>query len=254
MDGTPPTLLFAGARLSGTRPARIRLRSRGARILLADDPDDGLRRAVVDLPDLVALEENEGGGWPADWVERLQYLRPDVDVVVVQSGAPARLSATGRSSPPVSPARLVDLVEARYPGRLLPPAPRAASRIVCVDDDPRWLSALRRMLVPRGYDVALFDNAPAALESVQRATPRAAVVDLMMPGMDGLDLTERIGERVPVVLLTALDTDEACHEGHRRGARYFLAKTSDPARLVDVVDLLAADLDESERSLIRSRL
>lgn len=263
MGMTPPTLLFAGARLSGTRPARIRLRRQGARVLLAGGPEEGLRRALEDAPDLVVFEEDDDGRWPPDWLERLRALRPDVDLVVLESRGSAGARGLGLgvlySGPqPISTGTLVGIVDARFPGRLLRPTPLPAVRIVCVDDDPRWLATLERTLVRRGYDVALFDNAPAALEALKRSATGAALVDIMMPGMDGLELTEKItletGGHVPVVLLTALDSDEAWHEGHRRGARFFVTKTSEPGRLVDVVDLLAADLDEPERQLLQAQL
>lgn len=260
---TPPTLLFAGGSLTSTRPARIRLRRRGARILLADTPEEALRRAVENRPEVVVFDEDGRGDWPGDWLERLRAQRPDVDLVILESPGSAGPRSVGlgvlfSGAKPVSTSMLVDILSVRFRGRLTEEDESPAPRVLCVDDDPRWLKTLQRTLSRRGYEVLPCGSADAAVEALRAGMPDAALVDIMMPGKDGLDLTEEIAQatrgRVPVVLLTALDSDEAWHEGHRRGAKYFVTKTSDPDRIADVVDYLAADLDEPERALIRSHL
>lgn len=263
MHMKPPTLLFAGPGLSSTRPARIELRRRGARVGVADRPDEALRLAVEDLPDVVVLDEEAGGRWPEDWLERLRSLRPEVELVVLEAPGSTGLHGLGLgalfSGPkPLSTATLVEVLSAPFERRLARAGDAARVRILCVDDDPRWLSSLQRLLGRRGYDVATFSDGREALASLGGTSPGAAVVDVMMPGMDGFKLTERIAEatrgRVPVVLLTGHGAELLFHEGLCRGASWFLTKEEGDGRLIDVIDYLTADLDASERGLLERSL
>ena len=63
-----------------------------------------------------------------------------------------------------------------------------AYQIAVVDDDPSILELLRVILESEGYSVETFDSAPMALKVAVKHPPDAAIIDLMMPGMDGLDL------------------------------------------------------------------
>jgi CheY-like chemotaxis protein len=125
----------------------------------------------------------------------------------------------------------------REPG----PPPRLGT-VLCVDDDPVYLRSISRLLSRHGYRVSAFDDADRALEAVPRLKPDVAVVDIMMPGMGGLDLAAKIGEashgKVPVVFVTGLDSDEAFYEGHLHG-RFVVEKTDSPEKVLDVVDSLA---------------
>jgi DNA-binding response OmpR family regulator len=129
-------------------------------------------------------------------------------------------------------------------GKRLQEVPKARrGTVLCVDDDPNFLRSVARLLSRRGYEVSAFEDADRALEAIPWLNPDVALVDIMMPGMGGLDLAERIREksngRIPVVFLTALDTDEAYYEGHQHGARFMVEKTAAPQKVLDVVDYLA---------------
>ena len=80
--------------------------------------------------------------------------------------------------------------------------------VLVVDDDRAVREALERALQLEGYEVELASDGDAALAAIERRTPDAVVLDVMMPGYDGLDVTRRLrreGNRVPVLLLTARD-------------------------------------------------
>ena len=66
------------------------------------------------------------------------------------------------------------------------------SRILVVDDDRSILELLRLLLESEGYQVQAFDSAAAALKDALSRPPDAAVIDLMMPGMNGLDLIQAL--------------------------------------------------------------
>jgi two-component system response regulator MprA len=78
-------------------------------------------------------------------------------------------------------------------------------RILVVDDDPGVRESLRRSLIFNGYDVELAEDGQRALSSIALRRPDAVVLDVMMPGLDGLETCRRLraaGEDLPVLMLT----------------------------------------------------
>ncbi|HKB92672.1 MAG TPA: response regulator transcription factor [Gaiellaceae bacterium] len=95
------------------------------------------------------------------------------------------------------------------------------------DDDRAVREALERALQLAGYEVELASDGDSALAAIDRRTPDAVVLDIMMPGLDGLDVTRRLrrgGNRVPVLLLTARDAVGDRVEGLDAGADDYLPK------------------------------
>jgi two-component system response regulator MprA len=79
-------------------------------------------------------------------------------------------------------------------------------RVLVVDDDRAVRDALRRVLTLDGYDVQSAEGGAEAIEAVVQAVPDAVVLDIGMPGIDGLEVCERLrllGNRVPILMLTA---------------------------------------------------
>jgi two-component system OmpR family response regulator len=130
--------------------------------------------------------------------------------------------------------------------------------ILCVDDESPYLRSLERTLARHGYRVLACASASDALETVSKVRPALAVVDIMMPGMDGLELTHRLshwdGGPIPVVLLTGLVSEETRYRGFAEGASYLVEKPCEPARLLEVVDYFAGDLDAEARRKLKERL
>ena len=111
---------------------------------------------------------------------------------------------------------------------LSPRAADCASMLVLVADDDRAVrEALERALQLAGYDVELASDGDAALAAIAQRTPDAVVLDVMMPGYDGLDVTRRLrreGNRIPVLLLTARDAVGDRVDGLDAGADDYLPK------------------------------
>ena len=87
------------------------------------------------------------------------------------------------------------------------PALRPA--VLLVDDDLSLLSLLSRRLTREGFDVSTATSGPAALAALERSWPALVLIDLMMPGMDGVELARRIKRLVdlPIIVLSAVDAD-----------------------------------------------
>src|SRR5215831_13103310 len=91
-------------------------------------------------------------------------------------------------------------------------------RILIVDDDANTLEILRRWLAREGYGTVSADNGPACLELLAKSPIDVILLDVMMPGMDGLEVCERLRDNaawrsIPVVLLTAKDDIETRSRG-----------------------------------------
>jgi two-component system response regulator MprA len=97
--------------------------------------------------------------------------------------------------------------------------------VLVADDDRAVREALERALQLHGYEVALASDGDTALTAVDSRTPDAVVLDVMMPGLDGLDVTRRLrrqGNRIPILLLTARDAVGDRVEGLDAGADDYL--------------------------------
>jgi two-component system, OmpR family, response regulator MprA len=103
-------------------------------------------------------------------------------------------------------------------------------RVLVVDDDRAVREALRRALTLGGYEVQVAGDGEQALESVVRSLPEAVVLDIGLPGIDGLELCRRVrrlGNRVPILMLTARDAVPDRVDGLDVGADDYMIKPFD---------------------------
>jgi DNA-binding NtrC family response regulator len=115
--------------------------------------------------------------------------------------------------------------------------------ILVVDDDPAMREALGEALTDMGHEARLADCGAAALAALEQDSIDAALVDLRMPGMDGLELLARIRERPrapPVVVLTAQATAHNTIEAMRLGAFDHLTKPIGREELARVLTTMLA--------------
>ena len=101
-----------------------------------------------------------------------------------------------------------------------------AARVLVVDDDEKITSFLRRALAYEGYQVDVADSGTTALALALKAPPDVVVLDVMMPGLDGLEVCRRLraGGDVPVLMLTARGEVVDRVQGLDAGADDYLAK------------------------------
>ncbi|HEY7268391.1 MAG TPA: response regulator transcription factor [Dehalococcoidia bacterium] len=103
---------------------------------------------------------------------------------------------------------------------------RGGASLLLVDDDARLTTALRRALTLHGYDVEVAGDAGRALAYLDHDVPELIVLDVMMPGVDGLRLCKIIRDRhdVPILMLTAMDSVPDRVAGLEAGADDYLVK------------------------------
>jgi two-component system response regulator MprA len=107
-------------------------------------------------------------------------------------------------------------------------------RVLVVDDDRALRDALRRVLTLAGYEVQCAADGEQAIELVVQAVPDAIVLDVGLPGIDGLEVCRRLrrlGNRVPILMLTARDAISDRIDGLDAGADDYLVKPFDVEEL-----------------------
>jgi len=117
--------------------------------------------------------------------------------------------------------------------------------IVIADDDPDIRDLVAFKLEQAGYDVTAVDNGVSALEAIQRRPPDIAVLDVMMPGMSGIDVCRELrGEpataTLPIILLTARAQEGDIETGFGAGADDYVVKPFSPRELVSRVQAVLA--------------
>ncbi|MDJ0853263.1 MAG: adenylate/guanylate cyclase domain-containing protein [Myxococcota bacterium] len=135
-----------------------------------------------------------------------------------EAAAPGPAGAVGRERP----AGL-----AGEPDQAGPPG-----RILVVDDDPGNVEILARRLVARGHQVDTVTSGPDALHRIEQQIPDLVILDILMPGMSGLEVLDAIRShhslaRLPVVMATALSASEDVTDALARGANDYVTKPFD---------------------------
>lgn len=111
--------------------------------------------------------------------------------------------------------------------------------ILLVDDEVEFISTLAERLEIRGIAARVVHDGESALKAVAEDEPQAMVLDVMMPGMKGLDVLQRIREEHPavqVILLTGQGKTRDGIEGMRYGAFAYLMKPLDLEELIHTLD------------------
>jgi two-component system, OmpR family, response regulator ResD len=112
--------------------------------------------------------------------------------------------------------------------------------ILVVDDEPTIAEVVARYLVRAGYETSTAGDGPSAVAAATTSRPDLVVLDIMLPGIDGLEVMRRLredaDERVPVILLTAKGEESDRLTGLGHGADDYVVKPFSPRELVLRVD------------------
>jgi len=113
----------------------------------------------------------------------------------------------------------------------------ARNRVCVVEDEPDIAEVLQYNLEKEGFEVDLAHRGDSALEAVRRHPPDLLILDLMLPGIDGLELTRLLKRdpttsRIPIVMLTAKGEEVDRIVGFELGADDYIPKPFSPRELV----------------------
>ncbi|MGI8606154.1 MAG: response regulator transcription factor [Gaiellaceae bacterium] len=115
--------------------------------------------------------------------------------------------------------------------------------VLVADDDKDILQLLRLRLELWGYGVVQAANGVQALELARELEPALVILDVMMPGLDGLHVAQELragNSRIPIILLTARIQETDVEAGLEAGADAYLGKPFDAADLRNMVHELLA--------------
>lgn len=109
-------------------------------------------------------------------------------------------------------------------------------KILIVDDDPIVLDSCRLVLEAEGFDVFAVPSAKKALEAMKNDHFDLLLIDVKMPGYDGMYLMGKVRERwpkTPMVVMSGYPTSETIADGMKMGAAKFIAKPFTPDELLE---------------------
>ncbi|MDI6891614.1 MAG: response regulator [Actinomycetota bacterium] len=113
-------------------------------------------------------------------------------------------------------------------------------RILVVDDEPDIVALIRLKLMREGFEVVEAHNGEAAIKMVASSKPDLIILDIMMPGMNGWEVNERLKANpeyrdIPVIMLTALNEFDEQFKSLWAGVRDYITKPFDFDELVSSV-------------------
>ncbi len=119
--------------------------------------------------------------------------------------------------------------------------------VLLVDDEKHVVNVVGAMLEQRGFKVVTAGSGEEALELLEKTSVDLALLDIILPGIDGATLAQQVRarpvtENLPIVFLTGLvEIDEIHRSGHQIGGQYFLAKPFDSTELFEVIERAMAE-------------
>jgi DNA-binding response OmpR family regulator len=221
----------------------------GYKVHVAHDSDSALTIAREKKPDVVTVDLRMPG---VDGLALVEILKHDPDtrktpvLVVSVSDARDRALAAGADAFLTKPVDLKPLTDCI--GRLLAERGAPRQKVLLVDDDPAIRMICRDVLESQGYLVREAADGEAASGEARRFKPDLVLVDVMMPGMDGFSLAQKLrGDRdtslTPIIFLSARGQTADKVRAFKLGAEDYLVKPFDSAELVARVEKALARRD-----------
>ena len=115
--------------------------------------------------------------------------------------------------------------------------------IYVIDDDASVCRAMTRLMRSAGLSIQTFASAQAFLSSIQPTESDCLLVDIQMPGMNGLELQRQLtrsGIRVPVIFITAFDDNNMREQARQGGAAGYFRKPFDDQAILDAIRFATA--------------
>ena len=118
-----------------------------------------------------------------------------------------------------------------------------SSKVLIADDDELVVELARAHLAPKGYEVVHAADGESTLRLAQSAQPALILLDVMMPGVDGMEVLRRLSmddrsRQIPVIMLTSKRSQDDVMAALKLGARDYLGKPFTPETLIAKVERL----------------
>jgi len=254
------SVIFGDPDLEWSRSLQARLLEEGIRVVATSSSRELLEMVQAGRPDVIVLDEGFDTIGSEVFISLLRRHCPETRIVLlVPEGTHPDHESRRHLQPlcclvrPVPDLDLHRVIVAAIHGAI-PPAEGRPPVILCVDDDAPFLRSLVRVLRRPGYAVISYDNPEEALEAIPILKPDLAFIDVLMPGMNGLDLASEIredyGDDLPLVLLSARSSDREIAEGYKSGATLYITKPCEPGVLLGAADQLLRRVRPSHGELL----
>ena len=248
---------------------RLLLQMGDYRVLEAEDAEKGIEIARQDRPDLILMDIQLPGmdGLQATAIIKADPQLADIPVVALTSYAmegdkACALAAgcDGYLTKPIDTETFLDVIGTYITAEKAAPAVRKhnAVRILIVDDDAKNMKLMCGLLARDDYELSTANDGPAALLQVEENPPDLILLDVMMPGMDGYEVTRRLKagaetKAIPIILVTALDSPADRAQGLEAGAEEFLTKPVNPVEIEARIQSMLMLKRYRDQLTIRSR-
>ena len=216
----------------------------GFQVVVAGNGEEGLAQAARLHPAAILLDILLPGldGWEFLSRVKVDPAIADVPVIIVsmidQSGKGYALGAAEYFVKPVNRDALLATLQRVIGGAAVQDGP---PRVLAIDDEPLALELIEAVLQPEGYAVLKATSGEIGLALAQQARPAVVIVDLLMPGLDGFTVVDRLRAdlataKTPIVILTSKSVTAEDQERLKDGITYLARKAEfSRAALIELV-------------------
>lgn len=123
-------------------------------------------------------------------------------------------------------------------------------KILVADDEVDFLEVIKPRLMANGYEVVTAFDGEDALKKVRSEHPDALLLDIMMPGIDGLEVLRQVrleNINLPIFILTAFSNEERYSLANKLNATGYILKTSDLQKEIDKINSILAILKREKK-------
>lgn len=194
-----------------------------------------------DWSDLILITANPAE--PEDAIVRLtmqiRHLHDDIPIILMGPRANEATEVTVQAHLPADVSDDVLLKEIdKWLSLPAAPAQKLRCSVMVVDNEPKLAEILKRFLELHNFQVTTANSGEEALEKLKQSVPMFVLLDIGMPGMDGLVVLKKIkAMEVPttVIMITGIDDEQTMQDAYNLGARDFINKPFSPAYLESVL-------------------
>jgi len=227
-----------------------RLGLRDLKVDIAYDGEQALEAVKEEEPDFMVLDLSMPGIDGLEVLRRVKKKYPGVQVVILtghgsdkDEAEAKRLGAAAYLEKPVDIEPLVGTLHKAHRKKL---------KVLLVDDEKEFVESLSERLELRNLDAKIAYDGEQALQAVKDGAPDFMVLDLRMPGIDGIEVLRRVKKTNPdvqVVILTGHGTDKEVKIAKKLGVVAYLEKPIDIDKLIGALNKAWEKLKKSKRAV-----
>lgn len=223
------------------------LAKNGFKAITAPNGEEGVKMLERERPDLVIMDLMMPGLNGLEAFVRMRQIDPQIEVILLTGANIDDLEAQARKLGVTEVLRKgvgvelfmksVNYVLEKRKAKRIQPQAKAKGKILVVDDEPEIRFMLEKFFARQGYEVATAGSGEEAVKAVaehiaskseaDKKAPFMVLMDIRMPGMDGLvalNKMKQLDKKVPVIMISGLNDDQSTREAMRLGAYDYIMK------------------------------